>query len=281
MIERDETRDIPELDERGLVLDFAVRHPQEFSRVLTGFDNDRAVQVLKLLPSEALIPVAAHLSQQNTAAIFEQYEAGQLAQMLDSASMDDASRIVYRLPATQRTDVLALISNSRKKKALTQFARLEANTVGELADKDFLWFPRSMSVGQVRSSIQSATDREAVESAIVLNDDETVLGLLDYVGLAQAETHDVVGNCVLHTRLVPAEARPHAVVYFDDWHRVNRLPIVDQNGIPIGVLRWGQLAELADLPPEDVEPESFSIVYEILNTMIELGRSLLSLPSRR
>lgn len=281
MIASKESREFPELNERGLVLDFAVRHPQEFSRVLSGLDNDCAVQVLMLLPTEALVPVAAHLSQQNTAAIFEEYEIGQLAQMLDSASMDDASRIVYRLPAPQRTDVLALISNSRKKKVLTQFARLEANTVGELADKDFLWFPSSMSVGQVRSSIQSATDRDAVESAIVLNDDETVLGLLDYIGLTQAESNDVVGNCVLHTRLVPAEARPHGVVYFDDWHRVNRLPIVDLKLNPIGVLRWGQLAELADSPTEDDEPESFNVVYEILNTMIELGRSLLSFPSRR
>lgn len=276
----EETRDLPELDERGLALDFAVRHPHEFARVLTGFDNDCAVQVLRLLPAEVLIPVAAHLSQQNTAAIFELYEVDELAQMLDSASMDDAARIVYRLPASQRFGVLAQISNSRKARVLGKFARLEANTVGELADKDFLWFPSSMRVDQVRSAIQSTIDRDAVESAIVLNDDETVLGLLDFIGLTQAESNDVVGNCVLHTTLVPAEARPHTVVYFDDWHRVNRLPIVDHNRIPIGVLRWGQLAELADSPPEVDETESFSIVYEILNTMIELGRSLLSLPNR-
>lgn len=281
MIAPEKTRELPELDKRGLVLDFALRHPQEFSRVLSGFDNDSAVQVLELLPPEALVPVAAHLSQQNTAAIFEQYEVSHLAQMLDSASMDDASRIVYRLSVSQRSDVLALVSNSRKKRALSQFARLESNTVGELADKDFLWFPSSMNVGQVRGAIQSANDRDAVESAIVLNDDETVLGLLDYVSLAQAETNDLVSNCVVHTTLVPAEARPHAVVYFEDWHRVNRLPIVDQNLTPIGVLRWSQLAELADSSTNEDESESLSIVYEILNTMLELGRSLLSLPSRR
>lgn len=281
MTEPEETRDLPKLDDRGLALDFAVRHPQEFARVLSGFEYDSAAQVLRLLPDEVLIPVAAHLSQQNIAAIFELHEVDQLAQMLDSASMDDAARILYRLPMSQRSDVLAQISNSRKARVLGKFVRLETNTVGELADKDFLWFPSSMRVDQVRSAIQSATDRDAVESAIVLNDDETVLGLLDYIGLTQAESNDVVGNCVLHTISVPAEARPHAVVYFDDWHRVNRLPIVDHNRIPIGVLRWGQLAELADSPPEDDEPESFSIVYEILNTMIELGRSLLSLPSRR
>ncbi|MXW52910.1 MAG: hypothetical protein F4X44_14145 [Gammaproteobacteria bacterium] len=274
-------RDSPELDESGLVHDFAVRHPQEFARVLSRFDSDVAVQVLTALPTESLVPIAAHLSQENTTSIFEMYDIEQLAQMLDSASMDDASRIVYRLAAIRRTEVLALVSNSRKSRVLSQFARLEANTVGEIADKDFLWFPGSMSVGQVRRAIQSATDRDAVESAIVLNDDETVLGLLDYISLTQAESNGSVSNCVEQTTLVPAEARPHAVVYFDDWHRVNRLPIVDHNLIPIGVLRWSQLAELADSPSEEETSESFSIVYEILDAMIELGRSLLSLPGRR
>lgn len=277
----EEKEDLPDLDESGLVRDFAVRHPQEFARVLSRLERDTAVQVLRLLPTETLVPIAAHLSQENTVAVFELYEPGQLAQMLNSASMDDASRIVYRLPESLRSDVLAQISNSRKARVLGQLTRLEANTVGELADKDFLWFPGSMSVGQVRSAIQSATDRDAVESAIVLNDDETVLGLLDFIGLTQAESNDVVGNCAIHKTLVPAEARPHAVVYFDDWHRVNRLPIVDHERIPIGVLRWSQLAELADSPSEEDESESFNIVYEILNTMIELGRSLLSLPGRR
>ncbi len=276
-----EKRDIPELDESGLVHDFAVKHPQEFARVLSRFDSDVSVQVLRALPTETIVPIAAHLSQENTTSIFEIYDIEQIAQLLDSASMDDASRIVYRLAATLRTDVLALVSNSRKAKALSQFARLEANTVGEIADKDFLWFPGSMSVDQVRRAIQSAADRDAVESAIVLNDDETVLGLLDYISLTQAESNDLVSNCVVQTTLVPAEARPHAVVYFDDWHRVNRLPIVDHDLIPIGVLRWGQLAELADSPSEEETPDSFSIVYEILDTMIELGRSLLSLPGRR
>lgn len=277
----EEPRDLPELDKSGLVHDFAVRHPQEFTRVLSSLTSETAVQVLTLLPTETIVPIAAHLSQENTLAVFEQYEAAKVAQMLNSASMDDASRIVYRLPGSQRVDVLGQISNSRKARALGQFARLEANTVGELADKDFLWFSGSMSVGQVRSAIQSATDRDAVESAIVLNDDETVLGLLDYISLTQAESNDLVSNCVIHTTLVPAEARPHAVVYFDDWHRVNRLPIVDHERIPIGVLRWSQLAELADSPSEEDETESFSVVYEILNTMIELGRSLLSPPGRR
>ena len=277
----EESRDLTELGEPGLVHDFAVRHPHEFARVLSSFDSDVAVQVLKLLPIEAVVPIAAHLSQTNTNAIFDLYELDQVAAMLDSASMDDASRIMYRLPASQRTEVLALISNSRKRRILSQFVRLESNTVGALADKDFLWFSCSMSVGHVRSVIRSSTDRDTVESAIVLNDDESVLGLLDYISLTQAECNDLVGNCVVHTVLVPAEARPHAVVYFDDWHRVNRLPIVDQEQNPLGVLRWSQLAELADSPSEDDETESFSIVYEILNTMIELGRSLLSLPGRR
>lgn len=275
------TREIAELDESGLVHDFAVRHPQEFARFLTGYDNDVAHQVLKLLTNEALAPIAAHLSQELANAVFASQEPKQLAQMLDSASMDDASRLVYRLPIAQRNAVLALVSDSRKRKALNQYVRLEANTVGEIADKDFLWFPGSMHVDQVRRAIQSATDRDAVASAIVLDDDGKAIGLLDYISLTQAETNDLVSSCVEDTVLVPAEARPHAVVYFDDWHRVNRLPIVDPEGMPIGVLRWSQLAELAESPMEEEELEAFNIVYEILNTMIELGRSLFSPQGRR
>ncbi|MCY3885727.1 MAG: hypothetical protein OXG24_12540 [Gammaproteobacteria bacterium] len=275
------TQQLGELQESGLLLDFAREHPQEFARVLSSYDAEVAAQILQLLPVETLVSITAHVSQEIAASIFRLFEIEEIARLLDSASTDDASRIVNRLSASQRSNVLRLMSDPRKKKVLSQFLHFGTNTVGAMADKDFLWFTSSTSVEQARNAIQAVTDRNMVESAIVLNADETVLGLLDYVSLAQANTSDKVGNCVEHTTLVPAEARPHAVVYFDDWHRVNRLPIVDQDLMPIGVLRWSQLAELAESPIEENEQGTFSLFYEILNTMIELGRSLLTLPDRR
>ncbi len=270
-----------QLGENGLVFDFARAHPQDFGRVISSYDTEVAVQVLQLLPRDTLVLVVAHVSQQVATSIFESLEIEELAKLVNSASTDVASRVAYRLSATQRPKLLGLLNDPRRKRVLSKFLDLDANTVGMMADKDFLWFPSSMSVEQVRTAFRSAEDRNALESALVLNDDESVRGLLDHIGLTQAEDSDRVGNCVEHTVLVPARARPHAVVYFDDWHRVNRLPVVDQELKPIGVLRWSQLAELADSSSVEEELESFSIVYEIPDTMVELGRSLLTLPSRR
>lgn len=269
------------LGENGLVFDFARVHPQDFGRVISSYDTEVAVQVLQLLPRDTLVLVVAHVSQQVATSVFESLEIEELAKLVNSASTDVASRVAYRLSATQRPKLLGLLNDPRRKRVLSKFLDLDANTVGTMADKDFLWFPSSMSVEQVRTAFRSAEDRNTLESALVLNDDESVRGLLDHIGLTQAEDSDRVGNFVEHTVLVPAQARPHAVVYFDDWHRVNRLPVVDQELKPIGVLRWSQLAELADSSSVEEELESFSIVYEILDTMVELGRSLLTLPSRR
>lgn len=273
--------ELGELQESGLILDFAVRHPRDFARVISGYDGRVAVSVLKSLPDEALVPIASYVSQEIAISVFQSLENEEIAQLLNTASIDEACRIVQRLPQSRRAQVMSQLSDSRNKKVLNQFVHLGAKTVGGLANKDFLWFSSAMYVDEVRRTVRSSSDRRTVESAIVLNSDETVLGLLDYISLTRANGSDPVGNCVEKTTLVPAESRPHAVVHFDDWHRVNRLPVVDQDQMPVGVLHWSQLAEVTAAPKGEDEHESFNISYEVLDTGYKLVKSLLTLPDGR
>lgn len=264
----------------SLVSQFAQKHPNEFARVLSHCDPDEAKTLLQSLPEATVVPVTAHLTQEMALDFLHEQEQDRIVAWLHTATMDEAMRLIHRLPANRRTELVSLIPNARRKRVLNQSLMSGRDSVGEIADKDFLWFEGSMNVDKVRAEIKTSTDRDAIESAIVVNDDERVLGLLDYVGLTQAAGDALVRSCVIHTVQIPTHAQPQAVLYLDDWHRVNRLPVVDHDSMPVGVLRWGQIAEM-ESTADETDARSPGIFYEILDTMIELGREVFTAQRRQ
>lgn len=268
------------LEAPSLVSQFAQKHPSEFARVLSHCDSVEARTILQSLPQASVIPVAAHLTQDIARDFLQEQERDQVVAWLHDATMDDAMRLVQRLPAQERAELVSRIPNAHRKRVLNRSLASGKDSVGEIADKDFLWFAASTRIDQVRAEIKKSSDRDAIESAIVVNDDDTVVGLLDYVSLTQAADDALVRTCAIHTTLIPIHARPQAVLYLEDWHRVNRLPVVDHESMPVGVLRWGQIAEM-ETAVDETEAKDQGIFYEILDTMIELGRDMLTAQGRQ
>ncbi len=268
-----------DIEAPSLVSQFAQKHPNEFARVLSHCDPDEAKTLLQSLPEATVVPVAAHLTQEMALDFLHEQEQDRIVAWLHSATMDEAMRLIHRLPASQRSELISQIPNARRKRVLNRSLMSGKDSVGEIADKDFLWFEGSTRVDQVRREIKSSTDRDAIESAIVVDEEEKVVGLLDYVSLTQAAGDALVRSCVIHTVQIPTHARPQAVLYLEDWHRVNRLPVVDNDSMPVGVLRWGQIAEM-EASVEETEARSSGIFYEILDTMIELGREVFTAQGR-
>ncbi len=264
----------------GMVLEFARLHPQEFSRVLSGCDASEVRTILGSMSDAQLIPVLAYLKRDISSTFLQDQNSDTLVSWLNQATVDEAVRMIRRLGADSLDEILPRLQDSGKRRALGHLLVVGRNTVGELADKDFMVFASSELVDSVRSAIQATDDRDAIESAIVVNEDESVVGLIDFVLLAQAKSSAPISSCVRRTTLIPASARPQSVVHLADWHRIDRLPVVDQDSVPIGVVRWEQIAEISPSQNE-TETGDFNIFLELLGSMFDVGKELLDLRQRQ
>ncbi len=261
------------LHERGLVVNFAKEHPEEFSQVLGSCPSDEAQTILRELPTPILIEVLAFTPRSIAANFMESSTVEDIVKWFNIGSRDTVTRLARRIPQQFRSDVIAQTKDVVKLRILHQQADYGKNSVAQIADKDFVWFISTRRCENVRQELR-AMDLESSENALVVNEMDKVVGLLDERKLLRAGKDELVGSCVRNTQLLPANASVNAVVELEDWHTVDRLPVVDRNQQAIGILHWSRLADKNVVAEEAHEESPQYLILEVMGTMLNVAREL-------
>ena len=266
--------------EAGLISYFARHHPKEFAQSLVPLSLPDKQSILESLDEESMVAALARLPQPLAFELIDLNSDERIVRWLELASMDDATRLMLRVPEQRRSELLRRLQTNQKRRVLGRQMRLDKNSVGAIADKDLFWFPQTMSCGKVREYLKLNSEI-ATSSAIVVDESERVLGLLDYLSLIQSNDEAPVGNCVINTVLIPDSSLPPSVVNLRDWHRVDRIPVVDQNSKATGVLHWNRVSTEVSQTAEPSEPETYNILIEVLDSMVELVRDLVRIQRQK
>lgn len=259
--------------ERGLLNSFAAEHPEQFGHVLASCRTNESHQILNNLPTPTLIEVLAYAPRQVTVEFVETQGDSTILKWIHQGSNDAVARIVRRLPEEVRAIVLPKVKDVNKLRILREYVSFAKNSVAALADKDFISFSELTTCTEVRKRIRQLDESE-VENVLIVASDDRVLGILDDRKLLRSGSEEPIKGCVKRTTLLPANAPTKSVVESEDWHNVDRLPVVDRGGRAIGILHWKHLAERMEAREHNSNPEDYALVMEVMSTMLDLVKEL-------
>lgn len=268
------------LQRRGLILNFAEEHPEQFGQVLASCAKMEAHQILNDLPTSAVIEVLAYAPRQFTVEFIDTQDSDLILRWIHLGSDDAVARIARRLPEDVRVTVLSKIKDVNKLRVLRDYVNFAKDSVAALADKDFLTFPEKMTCAEVRKNIRNL-DEDDTENLLIVNAEDRVLGLLDDRRLLRSGADEPIAGCIRRTTLLPASATAKSIVEIDAWHQIDRLPVVDKNRRVIGVLHWNKLIERHVTREESSQDGEYALVMDVMSTMLDVVKELPSMHKPR
>lgn len=268
------------VQQRGLILNFAEAHPEQFGQVLASCATKESHEILSDLPTSSVIEVLAYAPRQFTVEFINTQDSDSIVSWIHLGSDDAVARIVRRLPEDMRMSVLTQIKDVNKLRALRDYVNFAKDSVAVLADKDFLTFPETTTCAEVRKSIRNL-DEADTENVLIVSNEDRVLGLLDDRRLLRTGSEEPIAGCIRRTTLLPASATAKSIVEIAAWHQVDRLPVVDKNRRAIGVLHWKQLIERHETREEASQNEEYALVMDILSTMLDVVKELPTMQKPR
>jgi magnesium transporter len=230
------------------------------TRLGMAFLNDHPVEaasVLENYPAEKVVPLLARARTDAATGMLENFSPGFATSCI--AALDSAIAIqLFAALATERQVTLlrqmesgvrdTFLQQLRPELAASLWKRLPypENTAGSLMEMSVASVPASFTIRETLNRIRRT--RRGMKSYIYVTDPQGRLaGVVSLHELLTQKSYLGIAE-IMHRNVVSIAAREplHRVIRNTYWHEYHALPVTDENGTLLGVLRQRELLQLLD-----------------------------------
>ncbi len=218
-------------------------HPLEAARLLESQPPDEAAIMLEPLPTEDIANVIEHILPDPAAAILERLPISQAAEAIGALSASSALSTIRLLKPSVQGEVLDRLDRNIGASLRLALSYPE-NTAGSLADPRILCLPLDISATEALTRI-AQSPAQATYYHYVLDREGRLAGVVTTKELLSAGPHALVA-AVMQDEVVSlrADSRIEEATQHPHWRLFHTLPVVDHNGLFVGVLRYRTLRKL-------------------------------------
>ena len=229
--------------ERQLLAQFATDHPAEVACDLAAMSSQEAALVLGGLAPAVAAGLLHYLPSLAAALALEQLSAEEAAAILVAVRPDIAASILRATPSERRTAVVDHFP-SRLQAVIANLLIYAEDTAGALMDPEVLTAFEQEPVCQVLERLQRNPEH-ALYYLYVVADDQRLVGVINMRELMGARPDASLASvCTRHVASIAASATWQTVVEHPAWGSVHALPVVDQAGQFVGVIRYETARDL-------------------------------------
>lgn len=216
------------------------RHPAEAADTLEALPDRELAGAVATVDPAALAQAMDFLSPLKALALFETLPVHHQHEVLERASPRLAIGLVSELPDEQRESLMAAL-RPVSREDLKRLLAFPENTAGRLMERSFLGARPEMSVSEALRRLHESSIRRA-RSLFVITPDQRLTGRVDMQDLALA-----TGDTLLKDLMQPVEGFVRTmdpreeVVELLDRTRLDSVPVVDEDGHLMGVVRYRSL----------------------------------------
>ena len=158
-----------------------------------------------------------------------------LADILDQADPDVAADVLRGKPDEQTAQTIEAMTESREVIPLLEYAD---DTAGGLMNPEYLAVSKSLTAVLALDAIRiRARDAEVTSYALVVDEDERLVGHAAIVDVALARDDEVVANLVADDMVsVSVDTDQEECARIMQRYNVNELPVVDADGVLRGII---------------------------------------------
>lgn len=233
-------------DGPGLVAFFHDLPPVEMAYTITRLDEPSQARMLSLVPPDLAAQLMEHLVDDQAADLIEQLTPSGAAAIVDEMDSDDQADILAELDDDDAEAILARMDPDEAEDA-RRLVRYEAETAGGVMITEFLAYGAEQVVQDVLSDLRDRADDYAGYDVQVLYAVDAggrlrgVVRIRDLVLAPGARSLD--GIMVPDPIHAGVRERVEDLEDVFDHHGFNALPVVDERGLLVGVVRRAAVEE--------------------------------------
>ena len=223
--------------EQQLLAQFATDHPQEVASTLAAMSHREATLVLGNLAPAVAAGLLHYLPSLSAALALDQLAAEEAAAILIAVRPDIAAAILRATPSERRSAVVDHFP-SRLQAVIANLLIYAEDTAGALMDPQVTTALDQEPVCQVLERVQRNPEH-ALYYLYVIADNQRLVGVVNMRELMSARPDASLASvCTRNVASIAASATWQTVVGHPAWGSVHALPVVDEAGQFVGVLRY-------------------------------------------
>jgi magnesium transporter len=234
---------------------FAGLHPVDQGEVLDGLHRDLRQTILGELDAAVVADILEFMEPEESAELIGDREPADLAEVLDLTDTDVAVDLLQQIPEEKQLETLEAMSDSSEVSELLQY---QVDTAGGLMTPDYPVVNQKTTTPNALDQLRLlGQDAEDINSVLVVDDEERLVGSLSVIRLALARANMLIGDIMdTDVNSVSAETDQEECARVMQRYNLNVLPVLDGEGRLSGVI----LAEdLVDVVSEEATEDMFRI----------------------
>ena len=234
---------------------FRQLHPVDQGEVLVSMPEGTQVLLLQALSPAETADILEEMDPQAAAGLSKEMQPENLARILEQTDPDAAADILQLLPEENLDETLRTMANGPEVASLLQYRN---DTAGGLMTLDYPVVKETVTTPNALDQLRLlGPEAENINSLLVVDDQNRLVGSLSIARLALARPTSVVGDIADHEIIsVNAETDQEECARLMERYNLIQLPVVDQDGRLTGVI-------LAEDMVDVVEEEATEDMYRM------------------
>jgi magnesium transporter len=249
---------------RLLAKNFAEEHPSDAAWILEQLSPDTAVAYIEELPPRLGAAVVQRMAASTAAECISRLSPERFGQLMVALPLDRAAGLLRRLDAGQR-ELLLQHAPTDVATLLARLLRYPQNSAGSLMDPRVMALPDDITVSEALARVRRVP-RHALYYLYVIDREQSLVGVLNLRELMLALPRDPL-SAIMQREVSSLSALSDraAIIDHPGWRNVHALPVIDDQGKFLGVLRYETLRQL------EVESNAPTPATGALSTVLTLG----------
>ena len=240
--------DILALGDREVLSEYcATTHPADLAAALAELPSDDALQVINQLTFQQCAEIFAHLEEGKQQEFAERLEDGRLSRIISRMDADDRVDLIRRLPLERSEKILHMLAQTEREDIL-KLGSYREGTAGALMTSEYATLSPELTARQSLDKLRlEAPDKETIYYAYVIDRQRRLLGLVSLKDLILARPETRVED-LMHRDLITARVE-------DDQAEVARkmakydllaIPVTNGNDALAGIVTFDDAHDVAE-----------------------------------
>ena len=223
---------------------FAADHPDEAALALAELPPAAAAAFLERVEPSLAADIAQHMTARESAACVRCLPPERAAAVLREMPREAVASTLRRLAPEEREGLLDLLPASTSH-VVRRLLRYPEGTAGALVDPVVLTVPARLTAGEALESVRR-DPKHLRDFVYVVDEREHLVGVTDLRGLMSADPGaPLEAIMVTDVHRISARSGHQAILEHPGWDDVHTLPVVDERGVLVGVVRHETARRLA------------------------------------
>lgn len=221
---------------------FLRQHPKDAARSLEKFDPVLLAEFLDQYPAAEVANVFRQMNTSTTSACLANLENDKSAAILELFSIERAALLLRRMSFKDRSRIIRKLSPFTGN-MIKLVMRYPAGTVGQVMNPNVFAVHKNRTVAEVIDSVKASYDK--VRSKVYIVDNNQHLTGMVFIRDLLVEIPDTPVEKIMREPEITISARAslESIKDHPQWKDRDNLPVVDQSGKFIGILKRGVMLD--------------------------------------